>query len=114
MKRFLYLTQTARDLPPRLRGLDASDRAVRFVSWKSKSADPRSVFYPHSSWTQGRNRLLKEIEKAAKEIRFLDGKLARADFVERAPAEVVERERARLAEQRQIHAKLSSSLAAIQ
>ncbi len=61
-----------------------------------------------------RNRLLKEIEKADKEIRFLQGKLARADFVERAPAEVVERERARLAEQRQIHQKLSSSLVAIE
>ena len=33
---------------------------IRFLSWKSRSADPRSIFYPHSSWTQGRNRLLKE------------------------------------------------------
>ncbi len=61
-----------------------------------------------------RNRLLKEIEKAEKEMAFLGGKLARADFVERAPAEVVERERARLAEQRRIREKLSSSLAAIE
>jgi valyl-tRNA synthetase len=61
-----------------------------------------------------RNRVVKEIEKADKEIRFLEGKLGRADFVERAPAEVVERERTRLAEQREIHAKLSSSLAAIE
>src|SRR5262249_26678069 len=61
-----------------------------------------------------KNRLLKEIERADKEIRFLDGKLQRVDFVERAPADVVERERARLAEQRQIHEKLSASLAAIE
>jgi valyl-tRNA synthetase len=61
-----------------------------------------------------RNRLLKEIEKAEKEVAFLQGKLGRADFVERAPAEVVERERTRLAEQRHIHEKLSSSLAAIE
>ena len=60
-----------------------------------------------------RNRLLKEIERAEKEIAFLQGKLDRADFVARAPAEVVERERTRLAEQRHIHGKLSSSLAAI-
>ncbi len=60
-----------------------------------------------------RNRLAKEIERAEKEIAFLDGKLARQDFVERAPAEVVERERVRLAEQRRIRDKLSASLAAI-
>jgi valyl-tRNA synthetase len=60
-----------------------------------------------------KNRLLKEIERADKEIAFLEGKLARPEFVERAPAEVVERERARLAEQRRIHDKLSASLAAI-
>ncbi len=60
-----------------------------------------------------RNRLLKEIERANKEIAFLEGKLGRPEFVERAPAEVVERERARLAEQRDVHDKLSSSLAAL-
>ena len=59
-----------------------------------------------------RNRLLKEIDKAEKEIAFLEGKLARPDFVERA--EVVDRERARLAEQRRIREKLSSGLAALQ
>ncbi len=61
-----------------------------------------------------RSRLLKEIEKAKKEIAFLEGKLGRRDFVERAPRDVVERERARLAEQRQIHDKLSTSLAALE
>jgi valyl-tRNA synthetase len=63
--------------------------------------------------TAERNRVLREIERADKEIRFLEGKLGRAEFVERAPADVVERERTRLTEQRQIHAKLRSSLAAI-
>jgi valyl-tRNA synthetase len=61
-----------------------------------------------------RNRLLKEIDRAEKEINFLHGKLERPEFVERAPAEVVERERGRLAEQRRIHEKLSASLAAIE
>jgi valyl-tRNA synthetase len=61
-----------------------------------------------------RARLGKEIERARKEIAFLEGKLGRPDFVERAPAEVVTRERARLEEQQQILAKLGSSLAALQ
>jgi valyl-tRNA synthetase len=61
-----------------------------------------------------RGRLVKEIERADKEIAFIEGKLARPEFVERAPAEVVGRERVRLAEQRSIHDKLSASLAALQ
>ena len=60
-----------------------------------------------------KQRLRKEIERARKEIAFLEGKLGRPDFVERAPAEVVERERERLAEQRQTEQKLSTSLAAL-
>jgi valyl-tRNA synthetase len=61
-----------------------------------------------------RQRLRKEVERARKEIAFLEGKLGRPDFVERAPAEVVERERTRLAEQRQIEQKLTASLAALE
>jgi valyl-tRNA synthetase len=48
-----------------------------------------------------------------KEIAFLEGKLGRPDFVERAPAEVVARDRERLAEQGQILEKLTVSLAAL-
>ena len=44
-----------------------------------------------------RQRLRKEIERSRKEIAFLEGKLGRPEFVERAPAEVVERERERMA-----------------
>ena len=60
-----------------------------------------------------RQRLRKEVERARKEIAFLEGKLGRPDFVERAPAEVVERERARLTEQRETEQKLAASLAAL-
>jgi valyl-tRNA synthetase len=60
-----------------------------------------------------RQRLRKEIERARKEITFLEGKLGRPEFVERAPAEVVERERARLGEQRETERKLTASLAAL-
>ena len=61
-----------------------------------------------------RARLGKEIERARKEIAFLEGKLGRPDFAERAPAEVVARERGRLEEQQQILAKLTASLTALQ
>ena len=61
-----------------------------------------------------RARLQKEIEKARKEAVFLEGKLGRPDFVERAPAGVVARDRERLAEQGQILTKLTASLAALQ
>ena len=60
-----------------------------------------------------RARLRKEVERARKEIAFLEGKLGRADFVERAPALVVERERVRLTEQRETEQKLAASLAAL-
>ena len=60
-----------------------------------------------------RQRLGKEVDKAAKEIAFLEGKLGRPDFVERAPAEIVARERERLAEQRELREKLAASLAAL-
>jgi valyl-tRNA synthetase len=60
-----------------------------------------------------KQRLQKELEKVRKEIAFLEGKLGRPDFVERAPAEVVARDRERLAEQGQILEKLTASLAAL-
>jgi len=60
-----------------------------------------------------RQRLAKEVKKAEDEIAFLEGKLGRPEFVARAPAEVVERERGRLAEQRRLRAKLGESLRAI-
>jgi valyl-tRNA synthetase len=61
-----------------------------------------------------RARLQKEIEKARKETAFLEGKLGRPNFVERAPADVVARDRERLAEQGQLLTKLTASLAALQ
>ena len=60
-----------------------------------------------------RQRLRKEIERSRKEIAFLEGKLGRPEFVERAPAGVVERDGERLAELRQTVQKLSTSLAAL-
>jgi valyl-tRNA synthetase len=57
-----------------------------------------------------RQRLEKEIRRTAEGIAFTRGKLARPDFVERAPAEIVEKEREKLAEQEALHAKLVASL----
>ncbi len=63
--------------------------------------------------TAERERLAKEIRKSEEEIAFLEAKLGRKEFVERAPAEVVGRERTRLDEQRRLRAKLSESLHSI-
>src|SRR5881296_1957695 len=58
-----------------------------------------------------RQRLEKEIRRAAESVEFLKGKLARPEFAERAPAEIVARERERLIEQETLRAKLLASLA---
>jgi valyl-tRNA synthetase len=57
-----------------------------------------------------RARLDKEIRRVTETVGFIEGKLARADFVERAPAEIVEKERQRLREQQELLRKLEASL----
>jgi valyl-tRNA synthetase len=57
-----------------------------------------------------RQRLEKEIKRAADAIAFTRAKLGRPDFTERAPAEIVDKEREKLAEQEALHAKLVASL----
>ncbi len=57
-----------------------------------------------------RQRLEKEIKRVGDAIAFTRGKLARPEFSERAPAEVVDKEREKLAEQEALHAKLVASL----
>jgi len=52
------------------------------------------------------NRLGKEIEKLDKQITQLDSKLSNAGFTSKAPADVVEKERQRLAELQQTRDKL--------
>jgi valyl-tRNA synthetase len=58
-----------------------------------------------------RARLEKEVRRAGDAVASIESKLARPEFVERAPAAVVERERERLAEQRRVLEKLEASLA---
>jgi valyl-tRNA synthetase len=57
-----------------------------------------------------RQRLEKEIKRTAEAITFTRAKLSRPDFTERAPAEIVDKERDKLAEQEALHAKLVASL----
>jgi valyl-tRNA synthetase len=51
-------------------------------------------------------RLAKEIEKLGKDLARIEGKLSNSSFVDRAPAEVVDKERAKLADQQQALEKL--------
>jgi valyl-tRNA synthetase len=60
-----------------------------------------------------RERLLKEIERADREIEALAGRLGRPQFAERAPAGVVERERERLAAERATRQRLAANLAGL-
>jgi valyl-tRNA synthetase len=57
-----------------------------------------------------RGRLGRELAKADAELERLEAKLSRAEFRERAPAEVVAREEARRDEQRELTAKLREAL----
>jgi valyl-tRNA synthetase len=58
-----------------------------------------------------RQRLQKEIKRASDTIGVTRAKLDRPDFIARAPAEIVEKERDKLTEQEALHAKLTASLA---
>ncbi len=57
-----------------------------------------------------RERLKKEIEKAEKEISGIEGRLSRPDFVARAPAEVVAKDRARVDELKTRIVKLNENI----
>jgi valyl-tRNA synthetase len=60
-----------------------------------------------------RKRLAKDLAAASAEIAAVERKLANAAFVERAPAEVVAKNRARLAAAQEEAAQLSERLAAL-
>ena len=60
-----------------------------------------------------RSRISKELEKITKEITKSNAKLSNASFVDRAPAAVVEQERARLVEWEAKKAQLEAMLTAL-
>ena len=55
-------------------------------------------------------RLEKELARVAADIARIDGKLANADFIRRAPEEVVEAEREKRAEAQARRAKITEAL----
>ncbi len=59
-------------------------------------------------------RLLKELAKVGKDVQLFEKKLANEDFISRAPAEVLAKDRGKLAEAREKLAILERSLARIQ
>ena len=62
---------------------------------------------------QERRRLDRELAKAAAELQRFDQKLGNPQFLGRAPAEVIEEQRARRAEAEQTRQKLEAALARI-
>ncbi len=58
-------------------------------------------------------RLAKEIEKLAKEVARLDGKLSNEAFVAKAPADVIDKEKEKLTEARSAHERLQQQLVKI-
>ncbi|RLA97234.1 MAG: valine--tRNA ligase, partial [Deltaproteobacteria bacterium] len=58
-------------------------------------------------------RLQKELRRVMKELEFLQRKLSNRDFLERAPQEVVAKERGKLREYSDRRAKLEERLEAI-
>jgi valyl-tRNA synthetase len=61
-----------------------------------------------------RERLTRELDKIRQDLAWLGGKLARADFLEKAPEEVVEKERAKYDGLREREDKLCQALESIQ
>ncbi|TMQ04417.1 MAG: valine--tRNA ligase, partial [Deltaproteobacteria bacterium] len=60
-----------------------------------------------------KSRIAKDIGKAEKEISVLERKLGNADFLARAPEDVVAEQRARLAEEQSRRARLADALATL-
>ena len=61
MKKFCYLIQAADTMPyPEIVN---GDNDIFLLTWKSPVQGERAVYYPGSSWNEGRNRLLAEAVK---------------------------------------------------
>eukprot|EP01102_Stenamoeba_stenopodia_P011870 TRINITY_DN3677_c0_g1_i1.p1 TRINITY_DN3677_c0_g1~~TRINITY_DN3677_c0_g1_i1.p1 ORF type:complete len:784 (-),score=148.31 TRINITY_DN3677_c0_g1_i1:105-2456(-) len=59
-KGFVYMTQTEHDIPPDTLAKVPSDSDVIIISWQWRSTNNRTIWYPGSTWTEGRNRLYQE------------------------------------------------------
>jgi len=72
MKKFLYLVQTKEGLSEHLQSLYGPQGDVIVLSWRRPVRD--CIFFPFSTWTEGRNRLYQEtLGKDYLYYIFLDG-----------------------------------------
>ncbi|MDO8518869.1 MAG: class I tRNA ligase family protein, partial [Deltaproteobacteria bacterium] len=93
---------------------------LKFIGSKEKPeqtavavADAAEIFVPFQQLFDSaaeKVRIEKEIARAKQDIASFEGKLSNKNFVERAPKDVVDKERARLAEHRDRLSKLQSAL----
>lgn len=58
MKPFVYLIQSEAEMP--YPDLPDERNDIILLTWKTPSARKGAIFYPNSTWNEGRNRLLKE------------------------------------------------------
>ena len=89
-------------------GYITADDAAQIVT------DAATVYLPLSELIdteKERARLQKELEKTQGEIKRLDGKLSNAGFVAKAPANVVEAEKAKLEKYKETLAAIEAALA---
>ncbi len=74
MKSFVYMIQSESDMPyPELQD---EQNDIILLTWKKPSDLENSIFFPQSTWTEGRNRLLKEAFRKNEDYLyyiFLDG-----------------------------------------
>ncbi|MBR1998813.1 MAG: class I tRNA ligase family protein, partial [Akkermansia sp.] len=110
------------DLLARLALLAGSQSATADTAYEAPKGTPTALtpfgelFLPLDGLVDveaERSRISKELEKMTKEIAKSQAKLGNASFVDRAPAAVVEQERARLAEWESKKAQLEAMLSAL-
>ena len=64
MKAFIYLIQAAAHMPyPEIPGPDSD---VLLLTWQQPAKGVNSIYFPGSSWAEGRNRLLWEARQRAR------------------------------------------------
>jgi valyl-tRNA synthetase len=125
------LAVTVKPPAPRVAALTAAAPLIGSLSRSRVAVDPEARRPPHSAFAAvdgvevlvhlagvvdldaERQRLARELQKTRETIEFLERKLAHPQFLERAPAGVVERERARLRDQHALGVKLGEGLRAI-
>ena len=57
-KKFLYLIQAESGIPEHIQDLPHGGNDIIALSWKKPAKD--TIFFPNSTWTEGRNRLFEE------------------------------------------------------